>query len=246
MSQLEPLQANRPHWHRYLAELIGTFFVVFGACGAVISNHASNGAVTLLGIAFVPGLAVVALIYALGPVSAAHFNPAVTLAFTVARRFPWQHAPAYLFFQAMGAFLAAGALGLLFGQDMAAPVSYGAHIPAAWLPLPAAFGFELIYGFLLMLVIMSVATDKRVTAPIPALAIGFTVALAIMMGGPISGASMNPIRSLAPAVFAGGQALAVLPIYLIAPTIGSILAALVYEQLRDSPHHAQSAPADLK
>jgi glycerol uptake facilitator-like aquaporin len=91
-----------------------------------------------------------------------------------------------------------------------------------------------------------VATDKRVTAPIPALAIGFTVALAIMMGGPISGASMNPIRSLAPAVFAGGQALAVLPIYLIAPTVGAILGALVYELLRDSPHHAQSAPADLR
>jgi len=246
MAQLEPLQANRPHWHRYVAELIGTFFVVFGACGAVISNHASNGAVTLLGIAFVPGLIVLALIYALGPVSAAHFNPAVTLSFTIARRFPWQHVPAYLLFQAVGALLAVGALGLLFGREMAAPVSYGAHIPASWLPMPAAFGFEMIYGFLLMLVIMSVATDKRVTAPIPALAIGFTIALAIMMGGPISGASMNPIRSLAPAVFAGGQALSVLPIYLIAPTIGSILAALVYELLRDSPHHAQSAPADLR
>jgi MIP family channel proteins len=246
MAQLEPLKANRPNWHRYLAEMIGTFFLVFGACGAVISNYASNGAVTLLGIAFVPGLVVLALIYALGPVSAAHFNPAVTISFTVARRFPWQHAPAYLLFQFFGALLAVGALGLLFGREMAVPVSYGAHIPASWLPLPAAFGFEMIYGFLLMLIIMSVATDKRVTAPIPALAIGFTVALAIMMGGPISGASMNPIRSLAPAVFAGGQALAVLPIYLIAPTVGAILGALVYELLRDSPHHAQSAPADLR
>lgn len=246
MAQIEPLQTSRPHWHRYVAELIGTFFLVFGACGSVISNGASNGAVTLLGIAFVPGLIVMVLIYALGPVSAAHFNPAVTLAFTVTRRFPWQHVPAYLLFQAVGALLAVGALRLLFGQDMAAPVSYGAHIPAPWLPLPAAFGFEMIYGFLLMLVIMSVATDKRVTAPVPALAIGFTVAAAIMMGGPISGASMNPIRSLAPALFAGGQALAVLPIYLIAPTVGAILASLVFELLRDSPHHAQSAPADLK
>lgn len=226
--------------------MIGTFFLVFGACGAVISNYASNGVVTLLGIALVPGLAVLALIYALGPVSAAHFNPAVTLSFMITRRFPWQHVPAYLLFQLIGALLAVGALRVLFGQDMAAPVSYGAHIPAPWLPLPAAFGFEMIYGFLLMLIIMSVATDKRVTAPVPALAIGFTVALAIMMGGPISGASMNPIRSLAPAVFAGGQALSVLPIYLIAPTFGSILAALVYELLRDSPHHAQSAPADLR
>ena len=247
---MPPLQPNanrahRPLWQRYLAECIGTFFVVFGACGAVISNSASNGAVTLLGIAFVPGLMVLAMIYTLGPVSAAHFNPAVTIAFAVVRRFPWQQVLPYVVAQAVGALLASGAHHMLYGRDVAMQVSFGAHIPAVGVGIPQAIGFEVIYGFLLMLVIMAVATDNRVAAPIPAIAIGLTVALAIMFGGPISGASMNPIRSLAPAVFAGGQALAVLPVYLIAPTIGAVLAALAYEALRDGPAHAQSAPADL-
>ncbi len=240
-----PPSVKRHPWQRYLAEAIGTFLLVFGACGAVISNSASDGAVTLLGIALVPGLVVLALVYALGPVSAAHFNPAVTLAFAVARRFPWKHVPAYLLAQASGALLASFAHQLLFGREVALTASFGAHLPAPWLPASAAFGFEVIYGFLLMLVIMGVATDKRIAGPIPGLAIGLTVALAIMMGGPISGASMNPIRSLAPAVFAGGDALVVLPIYLVAPTVGAILAALAYEMLRDGPMHAQAAPADL-
>jgi MIP family channel proteins len=236
---------SRHPWQRYLAEVIGTFFVVFGACGAVISNGASEGAVTLLGIALVPGLVVLAMIYALGPVSAAHFNPAVTLAFASARRFPWRHVPAYLIAQAIGALLASSLHQALFGRDVAMQVNFGAHIPAPWVSAASAFGFEVIYGFLLMLVIMGVATDKRIGGPIPGLAIGLTVALAIMIGGPISGASMNPIRSLAPAVFAGGQALAVLPIYLLAPIIGAALAAVIYEALRDGPQHAQAAPADL-
>jgi MIP family channel proteins len=238
-------RVGRPLWQRYLAEGIGTFFVVFGACGAVISNSASNGAVTLLGIALVPGLMVLALIYTLGAVSAAHFNPAVTIAFAVVRRFPWQQVLPYLAAQTVGALLASGTHQVLFGRDVAIQVSFGAHIPAAGVGVAQAIGFEAIYGFLLMLVIMAVATDTRVAAPVPAIAIGLTVALAIMMGGPVSGASMNPIRSLAPAVFAGGQALAVLPVYLVAPTIGAVLAALVFEALRDGPHHAQSAPSDL-
>lgn len=245
MAPLPPKPTDRQHWQRYIAEGIGTFFVVFGACGAVISNGASDGAVQLLGIALVPGLIVLAFIYALGPVSAAHFNPAVTVSFAAARRFPWRHVPAYLLAQAAGALFAALALQVLFGREVAMRVNFGAHIPAPWVSTASAFGFEVIYGYLLMLVIMGVATDKRIGGPIPGLAVGLTVALAIMLGGAISGASMNPIRSLAPAVFAGGQALAVLPIYLIAPTVGAIAAAFTYEALRDGQHHAQSAPADL-
>lgn len=241
----QPPPASCQPWQRYLAELIGTFFVVFGACGAVISNGASDGAVTLLGIALVPGLVVLAMVYALGPVSAAHFNPAVTLALAVVRRFPWKHVPAYLIAQAIGALSASLLHQVLFGREVAMQVSFGAHIPAPWVSAASAFGFEVIYGFLLMFVIMSVATDKRVAAPIPGLAIGLTVALAIMFGGPISGASMNPARSLAPAVFAGGEALTHLPIYIVGPTVGAMIAALAYEALRDGSTHAQSAPADL-
>ncbi len=234
---------TRQPWQRYLAEAIGTFFVVFGACGAVISDSASNGAVTLAGISFVPGLMVLALIYTLGPISAAHFNPAVTLAFAIAKRFPWRHVAPYIGAQAAGALMASGAHSVLFGQAVALKANFGAHVPNV--PFASAFGFELIFGFLLMLVIMAMATDTRVPGPVPAIAIGLTVALAIYMGGPLSGASMNPIRSLAPALFAGGAAISALPIYLIAPTVGAVLAALVYEALRDGSLHAQSAPADL-
>jgi MIP family channel proteins len=235
----------RKPWQRYLAEFIGTFAIVFGACGAVISNAASGGAVTLLGIAFVPGLMVMAMIYTLGPISAAHFNPAVTLAFAVVRRFPWRHVLSYLAAQLAGALLASGLHGALFGQEAALRVSYGAHIPANGVSFASALGFEVIYGFFLMLVIMGLATDRRVPGPVPGLAIGLVVAMAIMLGGPISGASMNPVRSFAPAIFAGGQALAALPIYLIGPTVGAVLAAFIYEALRDGEAHAQSAPAEF-
>jgi MIP family channel proteins len=227
-------------WQRILAEGIGTFFIVFGACGSVIADSVSAGAVTLAGIAFVPGLVVFAMITALGSISAAHFNPAVTLAFAIAKRFPWRRVPAYVAAQAAGALIAAGALGALFGPDAALRVSYGAHIPNT--TPGAAFGFEVIYGFLLMLVIMAVATDARAPAGIAAPAIGLTVAAAIYLGGPISGASMNPIRSLAPALFAGGAALQALPIYLLAPIVGAALAALTYEAMRDDRRHARSAP----
>lgn len=218
-------------WQRYAAEAIGTYFVVFGACGAVISDVASNGALTLTGIAFVPGLMVTALIYALGPISAAHFNPAVTLAFALTRHFAWRDVAPYIAAQAVGALLASASHHALFGAAVASRAAYGAHIPAT--SYPAAFGFETIFGFLLMLVIASVATDTRTPPMVPALAIGLTVALAIQLGGPLSGASMNPIRSLAPALFAGGPALAALPIYLLAPTLGMVAAAVVVGRLRD-------------
>jgi MIP family channel proteins len=216
-------------WRRYVAEAIGTFFIVFGACGAVISDAASKGAVGLAGISFVPGLMVLAMITALGPISGAHFNPAVTLAFALVRRFSWAQVVPYIAAQAIGALAASAAHSVLFGQAAASAANYGAHIPNV--PTAAAFGFEFVFGFLLMFVIMAVATDPRVQAPVPALAIGLTVALAIYMGGPISGASMNPIRSLAPALFNGGAALTALPIYIAAPVLGAAAAAVLFEWL---------------
>ncbi|BCX03754.1 MAG: hypothetical protein KatS3mg053_1692 [Candidatus Roseilinea sp.] len=186
-----PRQAvSRRPWQRYLAEFIGTFAIVFVACGAVISDAASGGAVTLLGIALAPGLMVLAMIYALGPVCAAHFNPAVTIGFAVSRRFPWRHVAPYILAQVGGALLASALHLLLYGRDVAMPVSFGAHIPRV--AAPQAIGFEIVFGFFLMFVIMAVATDKRVSAPVPGLAIGLTVALAIMFGGPISGRVHEP------------------------------------------------------
>lgn len=236
--------AERRPWQRYLAEFIGTFAIVFAGCGAVISNTMSGGSVSHVGISLTFGFVVAVMIYALGPISAAHFNPAVTLAFSVARRFPWRHVPAYLGAQVAGALLGSFLHQLLYGGTLAARAHYGATTPAV--SVGAAIGFEIILTFFLMLVIMAVATDRRVPGTVPGLAIGLTVALCAVFGGPATGASMNPARSLAPALFAGGEALSLLPLYLFAPPVGAVLAALCYELLRDGALHAQSAPADLE
>jgi MIP family channel proteins len=235
---------ERRPWQRYLAEFLGTFALVFAGCGAVISDTMTGGRVSPLGIALAFGFVVAVMIYALGPISAAHFNLAVTLGFASARRFPWRHAPAYIAAQVGGACCASLLHRLLYGADLAARGHYGATTPAV--PTGAAIGFEVVLTFLLMLVITAVATDRRVPGAVPGLAIGLTVALCAVFGGPATGASMNPARSLAPALFAGGSALAVVPLYLLAPPVGAVLAALCYELLRDGARHAQSAPADLQ
>jgi MIP family channel proteins len=235
---------GRQPWQRYLAELIGTFALVFAGCGAVISDTMSGGRVSPVGIALTFGFVIIVMIYAVGPISAAHFNPAVTLGFAVVRRFPWRHGPAYIAAQVGGALLASLLHRELYGPDLAARAHYGAIMPS--LSIGAAVGFEVVLTFFLMLVIMAVATDRRVAEAVPGLAIGLTVALCAAFAGPVTGASMNPARSFAPALFAGGEALRALPLFLFAPTAGAILAALGYELLRDGALYAQSAPADLE
>jgi MIP family channel proteins len=200
--------------------------------------------VTHLGIALTFGFVVAAIVYALGPISAAHFNPAVTFGFAAARRFPWRHAPAYVAAQTAGGLLASALHLLLYGAETAGAAFFGATRPAV--PAASAAGFEVVLTFILMLVITAVATDRRVPGTVPGLAIGLTVACCALFGGPATGASMNPARSLAPALFAGGEALAALPLYLLAPPVGAVLAAVSYELLRDGTAHAQSAPADLE
>jgi MIP family channel proteins len=243
-SKSQAPHAGRQAWQRYLAEFIGTFALVFAGCGAVISDTMTGGGVSHLGIALTFGSIITVMIYALGPISAAHFNPAVTLGLVVARRFPWRHAPAYIGAQVGGALLASCFHRLLYGVVLATRAHYGATTPAV--AIGAAIGFEVVLTFFLMLVIMAVATDRRVPGAVPGLAIGLTVALCAMFGGPATGASMNPARSFAPALLAGGQALTMLPLYLLAPPAGAVLAALCYELLRDGALHAQSAPADLE
>jgi MIP family channel proteins len=236
-------EPGRKPWQRYLAEFLGTFVLVFAGCGALISDAMTGGAVSHVGIALTFGFVVAVMIYALGPVSAAHFNPAVTLGFAAARRFPWRHVPAYLAAQSAGAVLASGMHRLLYGPDVTARARYGATMPAV--PLLSAAVFEIVLTFILMLVIAAVATDRRVPGGVPGLAIGLTVALCALFGGPATGASMNPARSLAPALFAGGDPLATAPLYLLAPPLGAVLAALCHELLRDGALHAQSAPPDI-
>ncbi len=222
---------------RYMAEFIGTFGIVFAPVALAGSGRLPGGDSGLMAASWVSGLAVLAMIYALGPISAAHFNPAVTLGFAVARRFPWRFVLPYWAAQFAGAVMAAGACALLFGPG------HGVHLPAAG--AGRAIGVEAALTFLLMLVIIAVATDKRVDGAVPGLAIGLTVVFDVLIGGPVTGGSMNPARSLGPALFAGGAALASYWIYVVGPVCGTVIAARLYETMRDSEEHAQAAPNDI-
>ena len=223
---------------RYMAEFIGTFGIVFAPVALSASGHFSGGDGGLMAAAWVSGLAVLAMIYALGPISAAHFNPAVTLGFAVAGRFPWRYVLPYWAAELSGGIAAAALAALLFGGG------HGAHIPAPG-PLPRAVGVEAFLTFFLMLVIIAVATDRRVAGAVPGLAIGLTVVFDVLIGGPITGGSMNPARSLGPALFAGRAALSVYWIYVVGPALGAVVAARVYEAIRGGEGHAQGAPNDI-
>ena len=222
---------------RYIAEFIGTFGIVFAPVALSATGTLPSSDSGLMASAWVSGLSVLAMIYALGHISAAHFNPAVTLGFAVARRFPWRYVLPYLAAEFLGGITAAAVVALLFGGG------YGAHIPYSGL-VPAV-GTEAVLTFFLMLVIISVATDKRVAGAVPGLAIGLTVVFDVLIGGPVSGGSMNPARSLGPALFAGGAALANYWIYVVGPILGEVVAARLYEAIRGSEKHAQGAPNDL-
>jgi aquaporin NIP len=201
---------------KLLAEFLGTFALVFAGTGAIVINHASHGAITHAGIALTFGLVVLAMIYALGDVSGAHLNPAVTTAFAVARRFPWTEVPGYVGAQLAGAFAASGLLRALFPADD----KLGATLPAG--AAGQSFVLEVVLTFLLMLVILSVSTGAKEKGITAGIAVGAVIALEAMFAGPICGASMNPARSLAPAVVSGH--LEHLWVYLAAPVLGACLA----------------------
>ncbi len=223
---------------RYAAEFVGTFGIVFAPVALSASGHFSGGDGSLMAAAWVSGLAVLAMVYALGHISAAHFNPAVTLGFAVAGRFPWRYTLPYGAAQIAGAITAAGLAALLFGPG------HGTHVPAPG-PLGRAVGLEVALTFFLMLVIIAVATDRRANGAVPGLAIGLTVVFDVLIGGPITGGSMNPARSLGPALFAGGAALTNYWAYAVGPALGAVLAARLYEAIRGGEEHAQGAPNDL-
>lgn len=208
---------------RALAESIGTYALVTAGCGAIVVDTL-YGSLTHLGVAVTFGLIVMAMILAAGHLSGAHFNPAVTLAFASARHFPWYDVPAYVAGQLLGGLAGAGTLRLLFG-----PVAQlGATTPAS--DALQALGVEVLLTAVLMFVITSVATDTRAVGQMAALAIGGTVALDALWGGPISGASMNPARSLGPALVAGVWQDHW--VYWIGPLLGALLGASLYQILR--------------
>jgi aquaporin NIP len=206
------------------AEFIGTFALVTAGCGAIMVN-AQTGALTHVGIALTFGLIITVMIAATGHISGAHFNPAVTIAFAITRHFPWREVVFYVLAQVMGAVLGALSLRLLMG-DMA---SLGTTLPSG--SVLQSFWLEILLSAVLMFVIISVATDTKAVGTPAALAIGFTVALDAMWGGPISGASMNPARSLGPALVAGiwdHQWL-----YLLAPVLGAAIGGTLYQWIRE-------------
>lgn len=204
----------------YVSELIGTFALVFCGTGAIVINQQSGGAITHVGVAITFGLIVMSMIYALGSVSGAHMNPAVSVAFVVAKRFPLKELLPYIVSQVAGALLASGTLKLLFPANEV----LGATLPAG--TAMQSFVMELILTFFLMLVIIQVATGSKEQGMFAGLAIGATVALEAMFAGPVCGASMNPVRSLAPALVSGHMEH--LWVYLIAPVLGAVLAIFIW------------------
>lgn len=205
-----------PLTKRLFAEAFGTFALVFAGTGAIVINQASSGAISHAGIAITFGLIVLAMIYTLGDISGAHLNPAVTAAFAAARRFPWREVPAYAGAQIFGAILASLAMRWLFPADQ----YLGTTLPAA--TEQQSFILELILTLFLMVVILHVSTGAKEKGITAGIAIGSVIGLEAMFAGPISGASMNPARSIAPAVVSGH--LEHLWIYLAGPFLGALIA----------------------
>ena len=210
---------------RYLAEAIGTFALVFCGTGAIIIDQATNGTITHSGIAITFGLIVMAMIYAFGDISGAHINPAVTLAFAYAKKFPWKDVPKYALAQILGGFAASGLLLFLFPDS----TSLGATVPQ--IEIVRAFILEVVLTFFLMLVIINVSTGSKEMGTMAGIAVGGVVLLAAMFAGPVTGASMNPARSIAPAVLSGN--ISDLWIYCTAPFIGALLAVVSCRLVKD-------------
>jgi aquaporin Z len=210
---------------RFISEIIGTFALVFCGTGAMVINDFTGGTVTHVGVAITFGLIVLGMIYAFGDISGAHMNPAVTIGFAYAKKFPWKEVPAYVLAQLIGAFLASGILLYLFPESQ----TLGATLPG--LSALKVFILEIILSFFLMVVIINVSTGSKEIGLVAGIAIGSVVLLEAMFAGPITGASMNPARSIAPAVVSGN--IADLWIYIFAPIIGCVLAVVSCKLVKD-------------
>src|SRR3954453_20517247 len=211
---------------RDAAEAIGTFAMVFAGTGAIVINDVSGGAVTHVGVAITFGLIVMAMIYAVGDVSGAHLNPAVTIGFWLSRRLSAREVAPYIVAQLIGAFIASGSLRAMFGSGAAR----GASLPAG--SAGQSFALEAILTALLMLVILNVSTGPKEIGVMAGIAVGGVIGLEALFAGPICGASMNPARSLAPAVVSGH--LQSLWVYLAAPEIGAAVAVPLWKMMRPS------------
>jgi len=210
---------------RYISEFIGTFSMVFCGCGAMTINEVTGGTVTHVGIGLTWGLIVMAMIYAFGETSGAHFNPAVTIAFAYAKKFAWKEVPKYIIVQILGAFVASGILLFLFPESE----FLGSTIPKVdvW----RAFVLELLLTFFLMVTIINVSTGSKEIGVIAGIAIGGVVLLEAIFAGPITNSSMNPARSLGPNIVSGN--IEGLWLYVVAPILGALLAVVSCKLVKD-------------
>lgn len=207
-----------------LAEFIGTFALVFFGCGSIMVNASFTEIIHADLIPVVFGAIVASMIYTVGHISGAHFNPAVTLAFAVTRHFPLKQLPYYWLAQFSGAIAAMALLSFLIPDS----TIFGATTPTV--SIISAFVWEAVLSFFLMFVIIAVATDTRAEGVMAGIAIGTIVMLCAFIGGKFTGASMNPARSLAPAIFQG--TLSSIWLYMIAPCVGTLLGAITYQIIR--------------
>jgi aquaporin NIP len=208
---------------KYIAELIGTFGLVFCGTGAIVINEVSGGAITHVGIAITFGLIVMAMIYTFGDISGSHLNPAVTIGFAVLNKIDYSEAIKYIFSQVIGAILASEVLHLLFPENL----KLGATLPTG--SEMQSFVLESILTFFLMLIILHTSQGRKEVQNIAGIVIGSTVLLEAMFAGPICGASMNPARSLSPALVSGN--LQSLWLYLAAPILGAIIASFTWKKI---------------
>jgi aquaporin NIP len=212
-------------WRRAAAEGMATFALVFAGCGAIVADAEYGGSLGVVGVALVFGLVIMVMVYATGHLSGAHINPAVTIAFTLTRHFSPREAAAYIGAQFAGA--TAGAL-LLLAVWTSKPASLGATVPSVG--SGSALVYEAMLSALLMFVILAVATDTRAVGAAAAIAIGGTIGLDALFGGPVTGASMNPARSFGPALVSGEWR--DFWVFVIGPIAGAALGALAYQLIR--------------
>lgn len=241
--------SSREAFRRYLAELIGTFFLVFAGVGCAVLAGTQVGA---LGVSLAFGFALLAMVYAIGPVSGCHINPAVTLGLWLAGTMERRYVVGYWVAQLLGALLAAGAV-LLIARGIAGGYSveqaglgangYGDHSPAGY-SVAAAFLAELILTMILVLTVL-LATDARAPVGFAGLAIGIALVLVHLVGIPVTNTSVNPARSLAPAVFVGGWAIEQLWLFIVAPMLGAVAAAAIHRTL-DVPTHEELTAAEAE
>jgi len=215
-----------------IAELVGTFILVFGgtavAVGAILSRPTAGAAYDSLAIALAFGLALAAVVAAVGHVSGAHVNPAVTLGMATTGKFPWKYTPIYIGAQLVGAVLAAFATWLTLGATARSEAKLAATYPAQGVGDLQALVVEVLITFILVFVVMAVATDERAPAAIAPIAVGFALAVGVFIAGPVTGGAVNPVRALGPMIVAGDLTSAWL--YILGPIVGGVLAALLYDR----------------